>query len=183
MESIIHSKVIKFFLSISVFWILFSHSSLSSFLVHFSNALISSPSVRLFSYTFDKIYMFLICNGLLVFIVKNSGLIGTSPQESNLNNDEDHVKINGETREGGVVELTKTKAEEAKEVQVVNVEIEQENELVIVENHNEIEGEEGEGVGFLSTEELNKRCDEFIRRVKAGIKLELQQSMIMVSCH
>ncbi|KAL6140289.1 hypothetical protein ACLB2K_058589 [Fragaria x ananassa] len=139
--------------------------------------------------------MFLLCNGLLVCIVKNSGLIGTSPQGSNLNNDEDDVKINDETREVGVVELTEIKAQMAKEDQVINVETEQvqvqedENEeeddcingLVHVEDHDESEGEEE--VGFLSTEELNKKCDEFIRRVREGIKLEVQQSMIMVSCH
>nr|XP_011467298.1 PREDICTED: uncharacterized protein LOC105352304 [Fragaria vesca subsp. vesca] len=201
MDSIIHSKAIKFLLSISVISILFSHSSLISFLVHFSDAFMSSPSVRLFSFTFDKNYMFLLCNGLLVCIVKNSGLIGTSPQGSNLNNDEDHVKINGETQEVEVVELTETNAQMAKEDQVINVETEQvqvqedENEeeddcingLVNVEDHDEFEGEgEGEGeeeAGFLSTEELNKKCDEFIRRVREGIKLEVQQSMIMVSCH
>ncbi|KAL6144035.1 hypothetical protein ACLB2K_054730 [Fragaria x ananassa] len=157
----------------------------------------SSPSVRLFSFTFDKNYMFLLCNGLLVWIVKNSGLIGTSPQGSNLNNDEDHVKINGETQEVEVVELTETNAQMAKEDQVINVETEQvqvqedENEeeddcingLVNVEDHDEFEGEGEEEAGFLSTEELNKKCDEFIRRVREGIKLEVQQSMIMVSCH
>lgn len=137
--------------------------------------------------------MFLLCNGLLVFIVKNSGLIGTSPPGSNLNDE----KINGETRQVGAVELTETKAPKAKEDQLINVEIEQEHEeekrelitedeecrngLVIVEDHGEFEGNEGEeGIGFLSREELNKKCDEFIRRMKEVIKLEVQQSMIMV---
>ncbi|XP_024185214.1 uncharacterized protein LOC112190031 [Rosa chinensis] len=183
MDYIIHSKAIKFLLSISVFSILFSQSSLISFLVHFPNAFISSPSVRLFSYTFDKNYMFLLCNGLLVFIVKNSGLIGTSPSGSNLINDEDDVKINGETREVGVVKLTETNAQKAEEDQVINVETEQvqeeEKKLLITEEEEE---EEEEDVGFLSTEELNKKCDEFIRKVREGIKLEVQQSMIMVSC-
>ncbi|XP_062027671.1 uncharacterized protein LOC133743674 [Rosa rugosa] len=220
MDYIIHSKAIKFLLSISVFSILFSQSSLISFLVHFSNAFISSPSVRLFSYTFDKNYMFLLCNGLLVFIVKNSGLIGTSPSGSNLINDEDDVKINGETREVGVVKLTETNAQKAEEDQVINVETEQvqeeekrfliteeeeecrngivtvedhdefeeeeeeecRNGIVIVEDHNEFEEEGEEEVGYLSKEELNKKCDEFIRKVREGIKLEVQQSMIMVSC-
>lgn len=141
--------------------------------------------------------MFLLCNGLLVFIVKNSGLIGTSPPDSNLNDDEHDEKINGETRQVGAAELTETKAPKAKEDQLINVEIGQEHEekkrdlitadeecrngLVIVEDHGEFEGNEGEeGFGSLSAEELNKKCDEFIRRMKEVIKLEVQQSMIMV---
>ncbi|PQQ05057.1 uncharacterized protein Pyn_05274 [Prunus yedoensis var. nudiflora] len=83
------SKVIKLLLSVSVLSILLSYSSLVSFLLHSLNAFTSAASVKLFSYSFDKNYMFLLCNGLLVFIVKNSGLIGTSPPGStNLNNDE-----------------------------------------------------------------------------------------------
>nr|WAU86937.1 birch protein [Betula platyphylla] len=45
--------------------------------------------MKLFSYNVDKNYMFLLCNGLLVFIVKNSGLVGKSPLEDDLT--EEHV--------------------------------------------------------------------------------------------
>ncbi|KAL6287181.1 hypothetical protein ACE6H2_011571 [Prunus campanulata] len=197
------SKVIKLLLSVSVLSILLSYSSLVSFLLHSFNAFTSAASVKLFSYSFDKNYMFLLCNGLLVFIVKNSGLIGTSPPGStNLNNDE-HAPKNSENRQR-VVELEETKAPKAKE-EVVNVEVEQEqvreddeifitveedkrvlitqdeeeegcrNSLIMVEDH---DAYEEEGIELLSREELNKKCDDFIRRMKEGIKLEVQQAIV-----
>ncbi|BFG25919.1 hypothetical protein CerSpe_121930 [Prunus speciosa] len=202
------SKVIKLLLSVSVLSILLSYSSLVSFLLHSFNAFTSAASVKLFSYSFDKNYMFLLCNGLLVFIVKNSGLIGTSPPGStNLNNDE-HAPKNSENQQR-VVELEETKAPKAKE-EVVNVEVEQEqvreddeifitveeeeeeedkrvlitqdeeeegcrNSLIMVEDH---DAYEEEGIELLSREELNKKCDDFIRRMKEGIKLEVQQAIV-----
>ncbi|CAB4274521.1 unnamed protein product [Prunus armeniaca] len=201
------SKVIKLLLSVSVLSILLSYSSLVSFLLHSFNAFTSAASVKLFSYSFDKNYMFLLCNGLLVFIVKNSGLIGTSPPGStNLNNDELAPK-NSENRQR-VVELAETKAPKAKE-EVVNVEVEEEQEreddeiFITVEEEEEedkrvlitkAEEEEGcrnssimvedhdayeeEGIESLSREELNKKCDDFIRRMKEGIKLEVQQPVM-----
>ncbi|KAH0983948.1 hypothetical protein GBA52_011125 [Prunus armeniaca] len=201
------SKVIKLLLSVSVLSILLSYSSLVSFLLHSFNAFTSAASVKLFSYSFDKNYMFLLCNGLLVFIVKNSGLIGTSPPGStNLNNDE-HAPKNSENRQR-VVELAETKAPKAKE-EVVNVEVEEEqereddeifitveeeeeedkrvlitqaeeeescrNSSIMVEDH---DAYEEEGIESLSREELNKKCDDFIRRMKEGIKLEVQQPVM-----
>lgn len=202
------SKVIKLLLSVSVLSILLSYSSLVSFLLHSFNAFTSAASVKLFSYSFDKNYMFLLCNGLLVFIVKNSGLIGTSPPGStDLNNDE-HAPKNSENRKR-VVELAETTAPKAKE-EVVNVEVEQEqereddeifitveeeaeeedkrvlitqdeeeegcrNSLIMVEDH---DAYEEEGIESLSREELNKKCDDFIRRMKEGIKLEVQQAVM-----
>ncbi|XP_008229915.1 PREDICTED: uncharacterized protein LOC103329252 [Prunus mume] len=201
------SKVIKLLLSVSVLSILLSYSSLVSFLLHSFNAFTSAAPVKLFSYSFDKNYMFLLCNGLLVFIVKNSGLIGTSPPGStNLNNDE-HAPKNSENPQR-VVELAETKAPKAKE-EVVNMEVEEEQEreddeiFITVEEEEEedkrvlitqAEEEEGcrnssimvedhdayeeEGIESLSREELNKKCDDFIRRMKEGIKLEVQQAVM-----
>lgn len=41
--------------------------------------------------------------------------------------------------------------------------------------------EEEEGIGLLSTEQLNKKCDDFIKKMREGIKTEAQQ-LIMVQC-
>ena len=40
--------------------------------------------------------------------------------------------------------------------------------------------EEEEGNGTLSTEELNKKFDDFIRRMKEEIRIEAQQQLVMV---
>lgn len=42
------------------------------------------------------------------------------------------------------------------------------------------EEEEEEGNGMLSTEELNKKFDDFIRRMKEEIRIEAQQQLVMV---
>ena len=42
------------------------------------------------------------------------------------------------------------------------------------------EEEEEEGSGTLSTEELNKKFDDFIRRMKEEIRIEAQQQLVMV---
>ena len=44
----------------------------------------------------------------------------------------------------------------------------------------EEEEEEEEGNGTLSTEELNKKFDDFIRRMKEEIRIEAQQQLVMV---
>ncbi|KAE8099975.1 hypothetical protein FH972_017914 [Carpinus fangiana] len=80
------NKAIRFFLSFSVLSITFSFLS---FLIHSFHVHISTFPMKLFSYTVDKDYTFLLCNGLLVFIVKNSGLVGKSSLGDDLT--EEHV--------------------------------------------------------------------------------------------
>ncbi|RVW95155.1 hypothetical protein CK203_025650 [Vitis vinifera] len=64
----------------------------------------------------------------------------------------------------------------------VDVEVEEEEErqmgqenwfLVIKEEEEEEEAEEE--TGLLSAEELNKKCDDFIKKMREGIKFEAQQ--------
>ena len=52
----------------------------------------------------------------------------------------------------------------------------EESERSIVEDDDDDDDEE---VGALSKEELNKKCEEFIRKMKAGIKLESQQLLVL----
>jgi co-chaperonin GroES (HSP10) len=70
----------------------------------------------------------------------------------------------------------------AEEKVVVEVEEVREDEQgghgIIVVDEDE-EEEEEEVIGLLSTEELNKKCDDFIRKMKDDIKFEAQQ-LIMV---
>ncbi|XP_043689005.1 uncharacterized protein LOC122639995 [Telopea speciosissima] len=49
------------------------------------------------------------------------------------------------------------------------------------ETEEEVEEEENEeGNGWISTEELNKKCEDFIRKMKQGIRSEAQRQLVMV---
>lgn len=152
--------------------------------------------------------MFLVCNGLLVFIVKSSGLIGNSSPGSTFNNDTHAMKI-GKNIHQTELKLEQTKAStpcSEKEVvtpcsgKEVVMEVEEEEgrsetrQVVVVKGEEELsinqdEGENGlintaddrneERIESLTTEELNKKCEDFIRRMKEGIKFEAQQ-LVMV---
>ncbi|XP_039015909.1 uncharacterized protein LOC120146410 [Hibiscus syriacus] len=108
-------------------------------------------SLQLFSFSVDKTYMFVLCNGLIFFIATGSGLIGSFGVES----DVDKVaRIEVDQRE----ELPLVVEDEGEE--------ERWNEIVSLEE------DEDETLGFLSNEELNKKCEDFIRRMKQGIQFE-----------
>ena len=138
--------------------------------------------------------MFLLCNGLLVFIVKNSGLVGNSHSQSgdNLYLNEEHGIQNGH-RQQSVPELSENEALDLDESKIVIMEVEEEqviangslslitvggggeNELLTMQDEEEEEEEEEDGFGLMSTEELNKRCDDFIRKMKEEIKFGAKQ--------
>lgn len=144
--------------------------------------------MKLFGYTNDKNYMFLLCNGLLVFIVKNSGLVGNSHSQSgdNLYLNEEHGIKNGH-RQQSVPELSENKALDLDESKIVVMEVEEEQVIangslslttVVGGGENELltmQDEEEDEFGLLSTEELNKRCDDFIRKMKEEIKFGAKQ--------
>lgn len=67
-------KAIKILLTLSLFCVLFSYSSLFS-------SLFSTFSMKLFGYYYstDRNYIFLLCNGILILIFKNSGLLANAP--------------------------------------------------------------------------------------------------------
>ncbi|XAR55262.1 hypothetical protein NMG60_11035289 [Bertholletia excelsa] len=163
-------KSTQIFLSISAFSILFSCSQLLPF---FSQC-ISTFSVQLFTFSSDRNCIFLFCNGILVFLIRNSGLsMSTSPQS--------------------VPDLAKksAKAEEKQESTRFSPDKEHENLVSVQGGEDEplasqngeedaedqfldFEEEDEEGVELLSAEELNRKCDDFIRRMREGIKMEAQ---------
>ncbi|XP_062079805.1 uncharacterized protein LOC133784501 [Humulus lupulus] len=212
-------------ISVSLFSFFFSHSSLLSFL-HSLNFYISTFPYQLFTHNIDKNCIFLICNGLLVFLAKYSGLIRTlslsnNPQDDQsdllsmsptkellvLENKDEAEVIESSTIESShddenvvikeeeetVLEEDRKEHEQESEYAVLNQkeeEKEEEEETSLVHVHQEEEEEEEHtwsedeeedvGNGKLSTEELNKKFDEFIRRMKAELKIEAQQQLIMV---
>ncbi|KAJ8748590.1 hypothetical protein K2173_007580 [Erythroxylum novogranatense] len=147
-----------------------------------------SNLIQLFACNVSKNYMFLLCNGILVLIVKNAGFFSYYQQEA-IFSGEDTVKIGMSCEK--VVESSVNKAgvaEEVKELQAT----EKNSLLVVGQEHNSsvtnvaevdeqgnrvivLQDDEEEATGLPSAEELNRKCDDFIRRIKEGIKLEAQQ--------
>ncbi|XP_022771665.1 uncharacterized protein LOC111314507 [Durio zibethinus] len=151
--------------------------------------------LQLFSFSVGKNYMFLLCNGLLVFIATSSGLIGSFSVETDFKA-EKTLKSKGSNQTELQVESSEQKAsignakvmlevddQEAQESKMDSVaplvqgredvplvvqdeEEEQRHELVSVEK------DEDEELGLMSNEELNKKFEQFIRKMKEGIKFE-----------
>ncbi|KAJ9176780.1 hypothetical protein P3X46_012058 [Hevea brasiliensis] len=147
--------------------------------------------MQLLSCKMGKNYMFLLCNGILVLIVKISGLMNNSqPQETNHVIDESSIKIGGSPKKS--IELSELKTEVAEEkyvaMEVKEVQEMQQKSLTVVRNVHLItqdiaddqieEDEQEEEAGLLSAEELNKKCEDFIRKMKEGIKFEAQQVFV-----
>ncbi|XP_016712463.1 uncharacterized protein [Gossypium hirsutum] len=145
--------------------------------------------------------MFLPCNGLLVFLAKFSGSISSSKYNNNLSvldDDDDEDEDIPHTVESLVLDQPKTplsQKDEAiensalmEETAAAEVEIETQNCSLQEE---EDEGEKwgldplmknGVFVGESteSTDELNKRFDEFIRKMKEELRVEARQQLVMV---
>ncbi|KAL5803879.1 hypothetical protein ACOSQ3_030679 [Xanthoceras sorbifolium] len=239
--------ITKLVLSVSLLSLFFS-------LLHNFDFSISLP-MKLVSHTLDKNCIFLLCNGLLVFLAKYSGFFTSSSSSSSsskyVNNssilneyqyysykstfeedyprhkmmmameadrdkvvvplleEEDHQESDqSSTRSGSSRSITHGEALENEQKHVEDeeatlikpettdhhlVEEEEEEEedklqgeeeagwLLWEEIEEEAEEEEREGNGMLSTEELNKKFDDFIRKMKEELRIEAQgQQLVMV---
>ncbi|KAB1203830.1 hypothetical protein CJ030_MR8G005076 [Morella rubra] len=88
-------KVTQLLLSVSVFSFFMFHSSLLSFFQSY-NLYFSKYLLQLFSHAIDKNCIFLLCNGLLVFLAKLSGLTrflsGSTQNEESFKSMEDGLQ-------------------------------------------------------------------------------------------
>lgn len=124
-----------------------------------------------FFYTIDKSYMFLLSNTLLAFIALCSSIFNTS--SSNTHQSIQHVSNR--------FEFYVSEPEVTESIHNYNIletetlkEDEEEKSLMIVEQENvitEAEEEEEESAVMImdedETEELNKKCEDFIKKMKA----------------
>jgi len=226
MNFVFLKRVTQLLLSLSVFSFLFTHSSLLSCFQSFNFYFSAFPS-QLFSHTIDKNCIFLLCNGLLVFLAKYSGLIrsvsGAYHNEESFISSEDGLQKEAVTESKASAEnvameqgreidhLIREVQEEtgkpagdeegeagggeesrssfSKEEEEEEEEEEETGSFVLEEKKEQNESvseflieeeEEEEGNGTLSTEELNKKFDDFIRRMKEEIRIEAQQQLVMV---
>ncbi|KAK9084629.1 hypothetical protein Sjap_025040 [Stephania japonica] len=175
-------KAFTVLVSISIFSFFISYSSWLPLLVHSLNLYFNL-------YSINRSYMFLIFNGILAFLARNSGLILSSPfqidrhdekagiQYRNLEVNYDVATENAivekKSNEGNEIEMV---AENGGDAEQLEAEEEQEDELI--ESSIAYEGEE-EDDESLSTEELNKKFDEFIKKMREEIMFESQR-LIMV---
>ena len=220
-KSQFHGKLTQLLLSVSVFSLFFSHSYWLSLLHSFSFNFHNTLPFQLFSHTIDKNFIFLLFNGLLVFLAKYSGLISSS-SKYNLSDDQpfksyedvpqaesivlepkapllekevaleaDEAVKNSIVMEGRQEEEAEAEAEAAAaEIETENFTMEGEEEdgenwgLMTSGEEEEEENDafvgEDEGNRVLSTEELNKRFDEFIRKMKEELRIEARQQLVMV---
>ncbi|KAK1405531.1 hypothetical protein POM88_005136 [Heracleum sosnowskyi] len=218
-------KSIQILLSLSVFSFLISQSlQLHLFLSTFSS--------KLFSFSTERNYIFLLCNGVILVIIKTSGSSAPLGMEGSRNKDDERnnydeafrnkdneKKIHDKALRDGEknihkcsnklftstsVLLVETKTEVTKTIENENdVTREETEENVTLTAHHEVKDEdendkllkmvkeeeeqqianikerEEENEGLLSLEELNKKCEDFIRKMKQGIIIEDRQ-LIMV---
>ncbi|KAG5053538.1 hypothetical protein AAZX31_02G290800 [Glycine max] len=158
---------IKFLFCFSLLCVLFS--SLPLLLQSLKPSL-----MQFFSYLVEKSYMFLFCNGLLlVLIAINSAPINaSSPPTTERAAFSVHIEENSsqlESKEPDIaVAAAPIAAEETEFPQ------EEENVLEIVERENVLSDTQEGGNALVTidedvhdTEELNKKCEDFIKRMKA----------------
>ncbi|GAB4859333.1 hypothetical protein Ancab_010796 [Ancistrocladus abbreviatus] len=188
-------KTISLRKAVSYFSLLLVSSSLLFLLLHSLKANLSAYCISLYdSSCNERNYMFLLFNGILVFIVKSSNR-SSSVKENDRDDGSNEKQINKaehETKAVADLEEKKTasghsqfeeETEEGEEKEenrrngfslIVETEVEEEqfNGAYEEEEVDETGQEEEKGYELLSREELNKRCEEFIRRMKEEMKSE-----------
>ncbi|XP_034679064.1 uncharacterized protein LOC117909228 [Vitis riparia] len=190
-------KVAQLLLSVSVFSFFFSYSTWLSFLSHSFN--LSSFPFQLLTHSINRNCIFLLCNGILVFLARNSGLIRSSSSGFD-HADEYLIKKTGDRLpmlldNEATTETTEPPESAAddqeerdkkyffKEEETENL-IEEDEEQEVDHGTSLLEDEnpkksslesslfiEEEEHSSLSTEELNKKFDDFIRRMKEEIRI------------
>ncbi|KAF5727913.1 retrotransposon-like protein 1 [Tripterygium wilfordii] len=212
-------KVTKVILSISFFSLFFTQISWL-YLFHSLKFYFSTLPFQLFTHSIDKNCMFLLCNGLLVFVAKDFGSINFSKPKPKSNQShepiKDYLTINPQPleievpQEMSLGESTNQNALENQEEVIVKIPTQ---ELMIVEDGEEQEGDDHQS-GLLSTkwvlvdqdvgeeekrphsgfsnntiegeqeeqeaEELNKKFEEFIRKMKEELRIEARKKLVMV---
>ncbi|XP_060197859.1 uncharacterized protein LOC132626623 [Lycium barbarum] len=151
----------------------------------------------------DKNYIFLICNGILLLLTKTSGMVNIllSPSDFDLNEfSKTYSEVLLESSSSALSECKEEEEEITKfEILDDNKQLEASKEIVEVdengiftnniEEENEEEKAEGgkevveesddEPLNKLSIEELNKIFEEFIKRMKQEIRVDVHEQQLV----
>ncbi|ESQ48712.1 hypothetical protein EUTSA_v10021559mg [Eutrema salsugineum] len=164
---------------------------------------LSRFTIQLITHAVDKKYMFLLCNGLLVLVAKYPGLIASSkPLEeiSKTNNtfvyrdfdsynailELEDCSVHGGGTESFLAEEVSTKDQEIEEVEKEEEEEEYDEPLTNngdLEEDCDIPGgsrEDEDNLGVVTEEEMNKKFDEFIRKMKEELRIEAKRHLVLV---
>ncbi|MED6205347.1 hypothetical protein PIB30_016724 [Stylosanthes scabra] len=156
--------------SFLLFLLLFIFQSLKPFLLH----------------QFSKTYIFLFCNGIMLFISMNSGLISfsTTPLPTAIT----PLQFNASPPEEENNSMT-VEQENASQVSLIIPEQQDTEEKIVMMVEEQVDREgEGEGNAIVmvdghETEELNKKCEEFIRKMKAAFNSEPRDNRCLVPAY
>ncbi|KEH34071.1 hypothetical protein MtrunA17_Chr3g0102291 [Medicago truncatula] len=166
-------KLTPFLVSLSLITFIVSPSSLISFLHHF-NFYFSTFSLQLFTHTIDKNCMFLICNGLLVFVGITRSLSWSSSIDESSNyvkepmlvvKDKTNEPNNEENIEDEYTMEIKYSSEKAEE----GVEEEKRSSILVLDQE---EGVEEESRLFGERNEEEDKKSEIVKRVENEEVLE-----------
>ncbi|KOM33706.1 hypothetical protein LR48_Vigan01g326200 [Vigna angularis] len=157
--------ILQFVLSVSVFCLFVWYSSGFFILPQCFNAYFSTCLFSMLSPTLQRKYMFIICNAILA-------LLAISPPF--------HVQLQAQVSEEALgdfltIEEAKTQEDYSEQVSAA----EHDTEVLII---GEEEGETGYSSEdqLANTDELNRKFEEFIRKMKEEIRIEAQRQPIEV---
>lgn len=208
MEQLTQFNIVKLMKKVqsAYFYSLFLFSSsLVLLIVHFMRSYSSLSLVSGMKFNIDRNHVFLICNGILVILVKSSSSLSSSPsQDSNSNyisgSSSNAVQNNDQSLPRSVVRGDQRKQQEfsavssepkvtidvktprfsaAEETVISEVLQVHQQKLVVSEcevhahEHDDYDADDDEE----DAEELNKRCEDFIRRMKQGILSESRKDL------
>lgn len=199
-------KTLQLLLLLSFSFFLYSY--FSGFPFYFSyNLQLSRLIFPLFARALDRKYMFLVCNGIVVFLAKNlsvSSSTGIMKSAEDAILKEEPVRENAASMKYAINTSHMAVAEEEQTMQHLeqdykdfqNVAEETKMDGIILESDFEEKEEDDddylkenktmdgllqvEEVNEASTEELNRKIEEFIRKMKEEIRIEAQQQLISV---
>ncbi|KAL9373326.1 hypothetical protein Peur_032946 [Populus x canadensis] len=193
-------RTLQFLISVSLFSLFLCFSSGFSL---FPKPLILYINTGVFSFLshyLERKYMFLICNGILAILAKSSVSSSETPASDDQSNLGDERQLSSaptlssakaeatvddqEVREASVEpleDIVLATEEEEEETTSSQALIKEEEEYIEEKRECLVKQEDEEGNEELaSTEELNRRIEEFIRKMKEEIRIEAQQQLIAV---
>ncbi|MED6169095.1 hypothetical protein PIB30_018230 [Stylosanthes scabra] len=170
------------------------------YLVSFNYGYFSTCLLSIFTQTLERKYMFLVCNAILAFLAKTSLIPSSSsknddddvnmlvlptvmalPQEQDTGENDKEEEVNCIEEEEAAAMVTQNEdAEDKDENEDKEKEKEEEERsstTIMATDKEEVEEFE---VGNTDIEELNRKFEEFIRKMKQEIRIEAKTHLITV---
>ncbi|XP_042067508.1 uncharacterized protein LOC121810858 [Salvia splendens] len=152
-------KITQILLPLSLLTLFLSHSSLTPLFLQSYDYLYSNFNFnfkfKLFTYTTERNCIFLLCNGILVFIIQSSGLISKITSS----------RTRAEKRGVEKVDILEEKIN--LDADLVEEDLHMEKWDKCDDDDDDDDDEDDEGI---DREELKRKCEDFIKKVKMEIQ-------------